>query len=330
MSRKALTDSFGRVHDYLRISLTDHCNLRCTYCMPEDIRFMENDRLMRTDEVLAMARFFVEEYGIRKIRITGGEPLVHRDAGHIIRTLGALPVSLSLTTNGILLHKVMDDILAAGMKSVNISLDSLNPDTFFRLTRRDVFGAVIGNISLSLDSGLSVKLNAVAMRGENEKELLDFVALTRKPGMHVRFIEFMPFSGNGWEWNKVLPVAEILAAIQQQYPFSPVSSVPNSTASVYQVQGFEGTFGVISTVTEPFCGTCNRIRLTADGKLRNCLFARQETDLLTALRKGEDLHPLIESAIASKAAALGGLPVFTERDALMEALSDRAMVKIGG
>jgi cyclic pyranopterin phosphate synthase len=330
MSKKALTDSFGRVHDYLRISITDHCNLRCTYCMPEDIRFRENERLMRTDEVLAMARFFVEEYGIGKIRITGGEPLVHKDAGLMLRQLGALPVKLSLTTNGILLDKVMEDVLAAGMTTVNISLDSLEAETFLRLTRRDAFEKVMENIRLSLRHGLAVKLNAVAMRGENENELVDFVALTRDPQMHVRFIEFMPFSGNGWEWNKVLPASEILESLKQHFNFSEIPGGPNSTAKVYRVDGFEGSFGIISTVTEPFCGTCNRIRLTADGKLRNCLFARQETDLLTALRKGEDLHPLIESAIASKAAALGGLPVFTEREALMEALSDRAMVKIGG
>jgi cyclic pyranopterin phosphate synthase len=327
---RPLTDSLGRVHDYLRISLTDHCNLRCTYCMPEDIRFLPHDRLMSSDEILQLAHLFVNEYGIRKIRVTGGEPLARKDAGAILRQLGQLPVKLSITTNGVLLHLVMDDLLAAGLSSVNISLDTLDAQSFLRLTRRDQWSQVMANVQLALDAGLSVKLNAVAMRGENEHEILDFVKLTQNPKMHVRFIEFMPFSGNGWQWDKVLPTAEMLALVQQHHTLEPVDDGPNSTAKVYRAAGHGGTFGFISTVTQPFCDTCSRIRLTAEGKLRNCLFARAETDLLAPLRRGEDLRPLIEAAIAAKAARLGGLPHFTEREALMEALSDRAMVKIGG
>ncbi len=327
---RPLTDSLGRVHDYLRISLTDHCNLRCTYCMPEDIQFLPNDRLMSADEILQIATLFVEQYGVRKIRVTGGEPLARKDAGKIIRQLGQLPVKLSLTTNGVLLHQVMDDMLAAGMKGVNISLDTLNAESFLRLTRRDQWNQVMANLRLALDSGLNVKLNAVAMRGENEHEVLDFLRLTRSHKIHVRFIEFMPFSGNGWQWDKVMPAAELLATVQAHHTIEPVDDGPSSTAKVYRIAGHGGTFGFISTVTQPFCDTCSRIRLTAEGKLRNCLFARAETDLLTPLRRGEDLRPLIEASIAAKAARLGGLPHFTEREALMEALSDRAMVKIGG
>lgn len=325
-----LTDRFGRVHDYLRISLIDRCNLRCHYCMPEDIRFLPMERLMQASEVKELAALFVETLGVKKIRLTGGEPLIRKDAAEIIEALSALPVRLALTTNGILLDQFLDQLKAVGMKSLTISLDSLREDRFAEITRRKVFSRVQQNIRRALEAGFKVKLNMVVMRGINTDELCDFVALTESENIHVRFIEFMPFDGNHWKWDTVFSYAEMLALIESRYRISKLEDGPNSTAKAYQVEGFQGTFAVISTITAPFCETCNRIRLTAEGKIRNCLFARKEWDLLGALRKGEAVAPLIREAIGAKAARLGGLPEFQDQDQLNRALSERAMVQIGG
>lgn len=324
-----LQDRFGRVHDYLRISLVDKCNLRCTYCMPEHVRFLPHNQLMTADEIVALAEIFVE-LGVRKIRLTGGEPLMRKDFGTIVRRLGALPVELALSTNAILLHEVLPDLQAAGLRSINVSLDSLDAARFKALTLRDQFQAVQDNLRLALAQGIRIKLNVVVMRGVNTDELAAFVALTESAGIHVRFIEFMPFDGNRWEWEKVYGLEEILADLAAHYPIEKLNDDPHSTSRAYRVPGFKGTFAVISTVTAPFCEGCNRIRLTAEGKLRNCLFAREELDLLTALRAGTDVRALIHAGILAKAERLGGLPDFQDRDALAAALSARAMVKIGG
>jgi GTP 3',8-cyclase len=325
----ALLDRFGRVHDYLRISLVDKCNLRCTYCMPENVRFLPQSQLMTADEILALAEVFVS-LGVKKIRLTGGEPLLRKDFGAIVRRLGQLPVELALSTNAILLHEALDDLQAAGLCSINVSLDSLDAKRFEAMTLRDQYDQVQANIEMALQRGLRIKLNMVVMRGVNHDELPAFVGLTRHQGLHVRFIEFMPFDGNRWEWDKVYGQEEILRDLAGHYAFDKLDDGPNSTSRAYQVAGFHGTFAVISTVTAPFCEGCNRIRLTAEGKLRNCLFAREELDLLTVLRTGGDVRPLIRAGILAKAEQLGGLPDFQDRDALERALSARAMVKIGG
>lgn len=324
-----LMDRFGRVHDYLRISLVDKCNLRCTYCMPEHVRFLPQSQLMTADEILALAEIFVE-LGVKKIRLTGGEPLLRKDFGAIVRRLGTLPVELALSTNAVLLNEFIDDLKAAGLRSINVSLDSLDAGRFQALTLRDQFQKVQENIRLALAAGIRVKLNVVVMRGVNEDEIPAFVALTEHAGFHVRFIEFMPFDGNRWEWDKVYGLEEILADLGKHFPIEKLHDDPHSTSRAYRVPGYQGTFAVIATVTAPFCGDCNRIRLTAEGKLRNCLFAREEVDLLAALRAGEDPRPLIHAGILTKAERLGGLPEFQDRDALSAALSARAMVKIGG
>lgn len=325
----ALFDRFGRVHDYLRISLVDKCNLRCTYCMPENVRFLPQSQLMTADEIVSLAEVFVS-LGVNKIRLTGGEPLLRKDFGAIVRRLGQLPVELALSTNALLLHEVIDDLKAAGLRSINVSLDSLDAERFRTLTLRDAYTTVQANIRLALDHGLRIKLNVVVMRGVNTDELPAFVALTAQAGIHVRFIEFMPFDGNRWEWDKVYGLEEILGDLAAHYTFEKLHDDPNSTSRAYQVPGFMGTFAIISTVTAPFCGGCNRIRLTAEGKLRNCLFAREEVDLLSPLRAGVDVRALIRAGIQAKAESLGGLPDFHDRDALAAALSARAMVKIGG
>ena len=325
-----LKDKFGRRHDYLRISLVDKCNLRCTYCMPENIRFLPSHKLMTADEILSIAGIFIEQLGVKKIRLTGGEPLLRKDAHEIIEGLGAMPVEMAITTNALLLHDFFDLFENIGLKSLNISLDTFSQERFKEMTRRDEFFRVMENIGEARDRGFRVKVNMVVMNGVNDDELLDFVEWTRDEHIHVRFIEFMPFDGNEWHWDKVFPYQQMLERIETEYEVEKLHDAPHSTSKAHRVKGFKGTFAVISSVTHPFCSTCNRIRLTAEGKLRNCLFATTETDLLTPFRAGEDLLPLIYESIAKKHFQVGGLPDFQDREALLERLSERSMVKIGG
>jgi GTP 3',8-cyclase len=325
-----IIDTFGRTHTYLRISLTDNCNLRCFYCMPEeDYAFTPASRLMQTEEIEALAKIFVAN-GVNKIRLTGGEPLVRKDAKEIITRLAALPVSLTLTTNATRLHEFADTLEEARVRSLNISLDTLQPERFLLLTRRDLFTQVRQNIDLMIDRGFHVKVNAVIMKGMNDGEINDFIRWTRVAPVHVRFIEFMPFSGNRWTSNKVVTLHEILATIQQEFEISPLAGDFHDTAKAYSIPGHLGTFAVISTMSAPFCTGCNRIRLTADGKLKNCLFSGKETDLLTPLRRGEDVLPLIRENIRSKKKELGGQ--FTEdfQHLHPEDIDNRSMITIGG
>jgi cyclic pyranopterin phosphate synthase len=325
-----LIDKFGRVHDYLRISLVDKCNLRCTYCMPENARFMPEDQLLSANEIVDLAHLFVNDYGIKKIRFTGGEPLVRKEAASIIERITQLPVKLAITTNAILLDRYFDLFQQVGLNSMNVSLDSFNPEEFLALTKRDEFDKVKANIDRAIELGFRIKLNMVVMKGVNDKELIDFVARTEHDNLHVRFIEFMPFDGNSWNWDKVLSYSDMMQRIEAKFEVEKLKDGPNSTSKSYQVKGFKGTFAVISSVTAPFCTTCNRIRITADGMIRNCLFDTGEINLLKALRNNEDVHALIEQSIANKAQQLGGLPNFQDQEKLMENLSDRSMVKIGG
>lgn len=325
-----LRDRFGRLHDYLRISLTERCNLRCFYCMPEEgVLKRPRHEFMTTEEVMQIATTFVG-MGVRKIRLTGGEPLVRKDAGLILRGLSQLPVEIGITTNGILVHQFIDDILASGMRSINVSLDSLDPERQAQISRRNYFPQIMDNIHLLLRHGLNVKVNAVIMRGVNEQEVPDFVAWTRDLPLHVRFIEFMPFEGNQWSWASKVSSAEMLSLITERFGEDAIERLPdrpNDTARNYRIAGHQGTYGVISPVTNPFCDTCNRIRLTADGKLKNCLFSQTETDLLVHLRAGGDIVPLIQSAILSKFAARGGMSSFELEGAVHR---NRSMVAIGG
>ncbi|HEX2901118.1 MAG TPA: radical SAM protein, partial [Bacteroidia bacterium] len=224
-----LIDSFGRGHDYLRISLVDSCNLRCTYCMPENIRFLPPSKLMSAEELVAIAAVFVEA-GVRKIRLTGGEPLLRRDAAQIFRGLANLGVELAITTNGLLLHEFLDLFEIIGLKKLNISLDTLDADRFAAITRRDQFSIVKANVDLALQRGFFVKLNMVVMRGVNEDELTDFVALGRDADLHLRFIEFMPFDGNSWNWEKVFSYAEMLDVIGARFAIEKLTDKPHSTS----------------------------------------------------------------------------------------------------
>jgi GTP 3',8-cyclase len=327
---KMMIDTFGRVHTYLRISLTDNCNLRCFYCMPEeDYTFTPASKLMQPDEIETLAKIFVAN-GVDKIRLTGGEPLVRKDAREIITTLGRLPASLTLTTNATRLHEYADTLQAAGVTSLNISLDTLQPEKFMMLTRRDQFRQVRDNIDLMLRRGFHVKVNAVIMKGINDTEINDFVRWTQDAPVHVRFIEFMPFSGNRWTSNKVVTMQEILAIVQQQFQITPLPGDQHDTAKAFSVPGHPGTFAIISTMTVPFCTGCNRIRLTADGKLKNCLFSGEETDLLTPLRRGDDVLPLILENIRNKKKELGGQFTTDFEHLHPENIDNRSMITIGG
>ena len=326
-----IVDRFGRTHTYLRISLTDKCNLRCNYCMPhEDMQFMPSAWLMSADEIVTLATLFVQ-VGVKKIRLTGGEPLVRKDVGEIIERLGRLPVSLTLTTNAVFLDQYLDLLQAAGVKSINISLDTLQEDRFAQMTKRTHFAKTLANVQLALSRGFSIKLNMVVMRDLNEAEVPDFVAMTlSEPNLHVRFIEFMPFSGNQWDFSKLVSYDSLLKQIAQQYVYEPLPGEPHDTARVFRVREGAGTFGIISTVTNHFCASCNRIRLTADGKLKNCLFDTSEVDLLGPLRSGQDVQPLIYDHFQAKHFAHGGHVGFAEQGAKEEYEQNRRMIAIGG
>jgi cyclic pyranopterin phosphate synthase len=325
-----LQDAFGRVHDYLRISLTDHCNFRCSYCMPvEEMEWMPQSKLMSAQEILKLAEIFVS-LGVKKIRLTGGEPLVRKDFGHILEELARLPVELTMTTNGILIPQYLEALKKAGVRSINVSLDTLQPEKFFKLTRRDQFHQVWANILLLLQEGFRVKINAVALQGQIEEELIDFVRLTRDLPLHVRFIEFMPFTGNHWQAKQVITAAQMLEWVKKEVEVVKLEDKTHDTAKKYQVPGYAGTFAFITTMSEHFCGSCNRLRLTADGKIKNCLFGKEELDLLGALRQGQEVTPLILQSLARKHAALGGQFGQDYSQANPNAIENRSMITIGG
>jgi cyclic pyranopterin phosphate synthase len=332
-----LTDRFGRVHNYLRISLTEVCNFRCTYCMPEEFQSeLHRSQRMTAGEIDQLAEIFIS-LGVKKIRLTGGEPLVRKDAREVIRNLSrhsskenSEAVKLTITTNGIFIHNFIDDLKNANVQSVNVSLDSLIPERFEAITKRNYFHRVISNIHLLLQHHFEVKVNVVVMKGVNNDELVDFVQWTRDYPLHVRFIEFMPFDGNHWNKEKVFPFKDMLDRIANFYEVLPLENDKHDTAKKFKVIGFEGTFAVISTMSAPFCDGCNRLRLTADGKMKNCLFSKEEIDLLSSLRKGEDVKQKIMDCLYLKHASLGGQ--FSPADLPSEThpVENRSMVTIGG
>jgi len=298
--------------------------------MPEeDYVFTPAGQLMQVKEIEALAKIFVEQ-GVNKIRLTGGEPLVRKDAAEIILALSKLPVTLTLTTNGTRLHEFIDVLQQANVRSLNISLDTLQAEKFQLVTRRNQFDIVMKNIKLLLDKNFHVKVNVVVMKGVNDKEINDFIEWTKTTPVHVRFIEFMPFSGNRWASNKVFTLQEILNVVEEKYSFIRLKDEKHDTAKKYMIPGHAGTFAIISTMSANFCGDCNRMRLTADGKMKNCLFSKEETDLLAALRNGEAIVPLIQQSISSKAKELGGqfTPDFEHIHAA--AINNRSMITIGG
>jgi cyclic pyranopterin phosphate synthase len=295
----------------------------------EDYEFIPSFQLMQANEIEALARIFVS-LGINKIRLTGGEPLVRKDFSQIIHSLSPLPVSLTLTTNGTRLNEFLPDIKRAGIKSLNISLDTLDPHKFQLMTRRNGFEKVWNNIHAAIEEGLHVKVNVVAMKDINDKEINNFVEWTKHTPVHIRFIEFMPFAGNHWNNKKVFTLKEILQTVESKYSIIKLKDELSDTTKKYTVPGHKGTFAVISTMTAPFCSTCNRIRLTADGKIKNCLFAKEENDLLTAWRNGEDVESIIRQNILNKHASHGGQFEANFEQIHSEEIQNRSMITIGG
>ena len=325
-----LYDNFGRQHDYLRISLTDVCNFRCQYCMPdENIRFMPSAKLMQADEIDTIAGVFVK-LGVKKIRLTGGEPLQRNDAEEILTALSKYRVELTLTTNGSKANDFLPVFKKSGIKSINVSLDTLNAEKFLFITRRNIFQKVRNNIQLLIDEGFHVKVNCVIMRGINDNEILDFIEWTKNQPVHVRFIEFMPFNGNQWNDKKVFSFREILEVAESKYSFLRMKDGLNETAKKYKPYNHVGTFAIISTMSAPFCSNCNRMRLTADGKMKNCLFSKGEVDILSALRNGEDIVPLIKQCVVNKAEALGGQFEGEYQQIDASKITNRSMINIGG
>ncbi len=323
-----IVDQFSRAHDYLRISLTEKCNLRCFYCMPaEGILLRPRSEFMRADEIISIAKTFVL-LGVKKIRLTGGEPLIRKDAKVILEELSKLPIELAITTNGILVNQYIETFKNCGINSINVSLDSLKKEKFNVITRRDYFDTVVSNIELLLQNRFHVKVNAVVIKGVNDEEVCDFVSWTKNKNVHVRFIEFMPFQGNKWNWEKGVSYKEIMMKIEKQFgsDIIKLDDGKNDTAKNYAIANHLGTFAIISSITNPFCDTCNRMRLTADGKMKNCLFSGGETDLLGALRRGEDIVPLIEQTVWNKKAVRGGAEKLND----FSKQKNRTMVAIGG
>ncbi|HVL93083.1 MAG TPA: GTP 3',8-cyclase MoaA [Acidimicrobiales bacterium] len=285
----ALVDPFARTVADLRISVTDRCNLRCTYCMPEDgLAWLPRDELLSYEEIERVARVCVERFGFRAIRITGGEPTVRADLAVLVGKLAALGVDLSLTTNGLTLPALAADLRRAGLRRVNISLDTLRPDRFTALTRRDALPRVLAGIDAALAAGLGpVKVNCVLMRGVNDDEIVDLAEFGRAAGVTVRFIEFMPLDADGaWTPETVVTAEEVVSTVDAVHPLVAVAERGTQPAERYRYRDGRGEIGVVPSVTRSFCGSCDRVRLTAEGMFRNCLFALGETDLRAVLRRG--------------------------------------------
>ena len=328
-----LTDSFKRKHTYLRISLIERCNLKCTYCMPEEgIPLSPRNHLMSYEEIYTIAKTFVK-HGVTKIRLTGGEPLIRKDIHVILKKLSSLGVELSITTNAVLVHKYIDALKDSGIKSINVSLDTLNREKFSQITRRNEFERVYQNILLLIREGFQVKINSVLIKDFNEDEIIDFIELTKKHPITIRFIEFMPFNGNKWDMSKLVSYAQVIDRVHAKYSKEPIQRLqdaPNDTSKNYKVMGYQGSFSVISSVTNPFCDSCNRIRLTANGRLKNCLFSDGEEDLLTPLRNGKEIEPMIYKLIQGKKKIRNGMETIESFQEPESHNQNRSMIAIGG
>ncbi|MFD2726336.1 GTP 3',8-cyclase MoaA [Hyunsoonleella rubra] len=328
-----LRDAHGRDHAYLRISLTERCNLRCTYCMPADgVQLSPKSHLMTYEEIHDIAKTFVK-HGVTKIRLTGGEPLVRKDIPVILEKLATLPVELSITSNAVIIDKFIDVLKANGVNKINVSLDSLDASKFKHITRRHGFQKVYENIHLLVKEGFTVKVNAVLMKGFNEDEIVDFINFTKGLSVSIRFIEFMPFDGNKWDISKMVSYAEVMNYVNEAFKEDDIIRLedePNDTSKNYKIKGYQGSFAIISSVTNPFCDSCNRLRLTANGQLKNCLFSSSESDLLTSLRKGKSIEPIIHKAVQAKFKIRGGMDTLEKLEQPDLHGKNRSMITIGG
>ena len=324
-----LTDRFGRIHSYLRIAVTDRCNLRCRYCMPhEEMIWQERDALLTDAEIERLARLFVS-LGVRKIRLTGGEPLLRKNIEALVETLARIPQleTLALTTNATQLAEKVAPLKSAGLQVINISLDTLRTDRFLKITQRDQFHDTLQGIDAALNAGFeAVKLNMVVMGGINDDEVMDFVRLAEARPLNVRFIEYMPFPGNEWSLAKLVPYAGIKAQIEEHYPLSALSNHPSDVGKDFCIPGFAGSVSFVTSMTESFCSGCNRIRLTAEGAIKPCLFDGAEVHLRDALRNGADdrtLTELIRRALLLKPEAHAPVEEINVHE-------NRPMIGIGG
>ena len=306
-----LVDPFGRVIRDLRVSVTDRCNFRCTYCMPEEgMTWLPREEVLTFEEIERLGRLMVERYGVDSIRLTGGEPTVRAHLPVLVRKLAALrtahgPIDLAMTTNAATLRLVAGSLRDAGLSRLNISLDSLRRDRFEEMTRRDELDRVLDGIDAALEAGFDpVKINTVVQRGVNDDEIVDLATFGRQRGVEVRFIEWMPLDASGrWDGGAVVGQDEIVATIDAVYPMEQMPARGAAPADRWRYLDGGGTVGVIPSVTKPFCGDCDRVRLTADGQLRTCLFATDEFDLRAAMRRGEsddEVAARIERAVATK------------------------------
>ena len=289
-STRELVDTFGRRHNNLRISVTDRCNLRCTYCMTEDATFVDRAELLTFEEIARFVRI-AAGLGVDKVRLTGGEPLLRRDLHRLVAQIAAIPGirDIGLTTNGLLLEQQARSLAGAGLRRINISLDTLDRARFRLLARRDGLERVLAGIAAAESAGFEpIKLNAVILRGINDRDIVPLARFARDHGHELRFIEYMPIGADHWERQKVFTAAETLELIEDEIgPLVPATDTdPSSPATEYRYLDGVGRIGVIGSVSRPFCATCNRIRLTAEGALRNCLFATDEIDLRPLLRGG--------------------------------------------
>jgi cyclic pyranopterin phosphate synthase len=326
-----LTDSYGRVATDLRVSLTDRCNLRCAYCMPpEGLDWLPAPEVLTGDEIVRLLRIGVETLGIREVRFTGGEPLLRRDLADIIARTAALNPrpEISLTSNGIGLDRRAAALKQAGLDRINVSLDTLRPEVFRKLSRRDRLDDVLAGLAAAAAAGLTpVKVNVVLMRDLNDDEAPSLLAYCLEHGYEVRFIEQMPLDAqHGWQRSEMVTAAEILASLSAAFSLSEDEgrSRGSAPAETFVVNGGPGRVGVIASVTRPFCGACDRVRLTADGQIRNCLFARSESDLRSALRSGASDSEIADrwrAAVASKLPGHGiNDPSFLQPDRPMSAI----------
>jgi len=328
-----LQDTFERVHTYLLFSLIGRCNLRCTYCMPEEgVQLSPKNKLMSYEEVYDIAKTFVDN-GVTKIRLTGGEPLIRKDFPVILEKLASLPIELSITSNAVIIDKHINVLKSNGVKNINISLDSLDREKFKHITRRDNFEKVYNNILLLVKEGFNVKVNAVLMKDFNDNEIIDFIEFTKDLPISFRFIEFMPFDGNKWDASKMVSYKEIMDCVNTAFSKDKIERLqdaPNDTAKNYKIKGYKGSFAIISSVTNPFCDSCNRLRLTANGQLKNCLFSAKESDLLTTLRQGKSIEPIIQKAVQGKLKMRGGMNTIEKLQNPQLHTKNRSMTAIGG
>jgi len=331
-NQNQLIDSFGRVHNNLRISVTDRCNIRCFYCMPsENVQFVQRDKIMSFEEIVKFVRLVVP-LGVNKIRLTGGEPLVRKDMPDLVKMIAEIPgiKDIGITTNGILLPQYAQQLYDAGLRRINISLDALNAKKFQEITRRDEYAKVMQGIQSAHDAGFKpIKINAVSIRNLTEEEIIPFGRLARETGAEIRFIEFMPLDAdNQWEREKVLFAHEIQEILSQGImPLVPEEQSDKSApASNFVFEDGVGRIGFIASISNPFCMSCNRFRLTADGKLRNCLFSLEETDIRELFRTNAPDDQIIEAVRNSIAAKKEGHEINTARFIQ----PDRPMYSIGG